>query len=58
MKKFQIFKDRAGGFRWRLIAGNGQIVAASESYTTKHNARRSTKNLKASTIHATIIEKR
>jgi len=57
MKKFQIFKDRVGEYRWRLIARNGQIVAASEGYATKYNARRSAETLKASTIRATIVEK-
>lgn len=38
--------DRAGGYRWRLIAGNGEIVAVSESYTTLYSADRSAKRVK------------
>ena len=30
--KFEIFKDKAGEFRFRLKAGNGQIILASEGY--------------------------
>lgn len=30
--KFEVFRDRAGEFRFRLKAGNGQVVAASEGY--------------------------
>ena len=56
MVKFQIFKDRAGEYRWRLIAGNGQIVAASEGYTTKYNARRSAETVKALAPIAIIVE--
>ncbi len=41
MAKFQIFRDIAGQYRWRLIARNGEIVAASEAYTTEYSARRS-----------------
>ncbi len=33
--KFEIYVDRAGEYRFRLRAPNGQTVAASESYTTK-----------------------
>ena len=30
--KFQIFVDKAGEFRFRLLAKNGQNIAASEGY--------------------------
>ncbi|MCA1606420.1 MAG: YegP family protein [Acidobacteria bacterium] len=36
--KFEIFKDRAGKFRFRLKAGNGEIIAVSEAYNTKASA--------------------
>lgn len=36
--KFEIFKDAASQFRWRLKASNGEVVAQSEGYTTKANA--------------------
>ena len=32
MPKFQVYKDVAGKFRFRLIAGNNQIVAIGEAY--------------------------
>lgn len=32
---FEIYKDRSGLYRWRLKAPNGEIVAVSESFTTK-----------------------
>ncbi len=31
--KFQIYVDKAGEFRFRLLAKNGQNIAASEGYT-------------------------
>lgn len=31
--KFQIYTDKAGEFRFRLLAKNGQNIAASEGYT-------------------------
>jgi uncharacterized protein YegP (UPF0339 family) len=33
--KFEVFKDASGQFRFRLVAPNGEIIAASEAYTTK-----------------------
>lgn len=35
-----IFQDTAGGWRFRIRAGNGEIVATSESYTSKQGALR------------------
>lgn len=33
--KFEIYNDKAGEFRFRLKAGNGQIILASEGYSAK-----------------------
>ncbi len=33
--KFEVYKDKSGGYRFRLKAGNGEVIASSESYTTK-----------------------
>ncbi|GGJ39935.1 YegP family protein [Paenarthrobacter histidinolovorans] len=33
--KFEVYKDKSGGFRFRLKAGYGEVIASSESYTTK-----------------------
>ena len=33
--KFEIYKDKAGEFRFRLKAGNGQVILASEGYKAK-----------------------
>lgn len=37
--KFEIYKDKAGEFRFRLKASNGQIVLSSEGYKTKASAK-------------------
>jgi uncharacterized protein YegP (UPF0339 family) len=34
----ELFRDGAGGYRWRVKAANHEIVASSESYTTKPDA--------------------
>jgi uncharacterized protein len=33
--KFEIYKDSKGEFRFRLKAGNGEVVATGESYKNK-----------------------
>lgn len=33
--KFEVYTDKAGEFRFRLKARNGEIIAASEGYTSK-----------------------
>ena len=33
--KFEMYRDKAGLFRFRLKARNGEIIAVSESYTAK-----------------------
>ncbi len=35
--KFEIYKDKAGEFRFRLKAKNGEIIGVSEGYTTKQS---------------------
>ena len=35
MPTFETFTDKAGQFRFRLKAKNGEIILASEGYTTK-----------------------
>lgn len=36
--KFELFKDKAGEFRFRLKASNGQVILASEGYKQKASA--------------------
>ena len=35
--KFEMYQDKAGEFRFRLKARNGEIIGVSEGYTTKAN---------------------
>jgi uncharacterized protein YegP (UPF0339 family) len=36
--KFELYKDKAGEFRFRLKAGNGQTILVSEGYKAKDSA--------------------
>ena len=33
--KFEVYTDKAGEFRFRLKAANGEIIASGEGYTTR-----------------------
>ena len=35
--KFEVYKDKAGEFRFRLKAKNGQVIATSEGYSSHAN---------------------
>ena len=55
--KFQIYADKGGEFRWRLVAANGQIVASSgEPFDSKANAKRAAENVRDNAGIATIEE--
>ncbi|OYY89757.1 MAG: DUF1508 domain-containing protein [Sphingomonas sp. 28-66-16] len=48
--KFELYKDKAGEWRWRLRHGNGNILATtSEGYSSKASALKCIENVKAST---------
>lgn len=44
-KLFDIYKDKSGKFRYRLKAKNGEIICASQSYTTKSSCTKGAKSL-------------
>ena len=46
MAKFEVYYSKAQDYRWRLKAGNGEIVSVSEGYSTKSSAIRSAQRVK------------
>lgn len=36
--KFELYKDTAGKYRFRLKASNGQIIASGEAYESRASA--------------------
>ena len=53
--KFEVFEDKAGQWRWRLRAANGEPMAASEAYTRKADAERGVKDVSAAVREASIF---
>lgn len=45
--RFEVFPDRAGSWRFRLKAKNGEVIASSEAYATPSNVRRAIRRLQA-----------
>lgn len=56
MSQFKIYKDVAGYWRWRLVASNGEKVAASEAYVSHANALRSARRVRELASTAIIEE--
>ncbi|MDR1823807.1 MAG: DUF1508 domain-containing protein [Bifidobacteriaceae bacterium] len=54
--KFEIFEDKSGQFRFRLKAGNGEVVATGEAYTTKAGAIKGAEAVQRAADGATIVE--
>ncbi len=44
--KFEVYKDKKGEFRFRLKAGNGEIILASEGYKDKSGAMNGVESVK------------
>ncbi|WP_276259154.1 YegP family protein [Haloglomus litoreum] len=45
---FEVFEDKAGEYRWRLLSKNGRIIADSgEGYSSKSGARRALENVQS-----------
>ena len=55
--KFEIFKDKAGEFRFNLKAGNGKIIAVSEGYKAKDGCLKGIDSVKYNTVWSDIVEK-
>jgi uncharacterized protein YegP (UPF0339 family) len=55
--KFEINKDVAGEFRFKLVATNGETIAVSEGYTTKDNALNGIESVKQNAAEAVIEDK-
>jgi hypothetical protein len=55
--KFELFRDRAEEWRWRLVVANGNIIADSgEGYASKQGAKRGIESVKANAPDARIVE--
>ncbi len=54
--KFELYQDNAGKYRFRLKAGNGQIIAVGEAYESKAAAQKGIDSVKANASDATVVD--
>ena len=54
--KFEVYTDKAGEFRFRLKARNGQIIAVGEGYKKKASCLNGIDSIKRNAPEATLVK--
>ncbi len=54
--KFEVYQDKAGEYRFRLKAANGEIIAVGEGYTTKANCKNGIASIGRNAPDAEVVE--
>ena len=53
--KYELYKDKAGEFRFRLKAANGEIIGKSESYKAKASAKKGIASIAKNAPDAAVV---
>ncbi len=56
--KFEVYKDKAGEFRFRLKARNGEIIAVSEGYKAKAACLNGIESVRKNAPEAEVVEEK
>lgn len=56
LARYEVYEDKAGEYRFRLVGGNGEIVAVSEGYSTRADAERGVSTMKENAKEAELEE--
>ena len=54
--KFEVYNDKAGEFRFRLKARNGEPILAGEGYTAKASCKNGIDSVRRNVVDADIVE--
>jgi uncharacterized protein YegP (UPF0339 family) len=54
--KFEVYADKAGEFRFRLKATNGQIIATGEGYKSKSGCMNGIESVKKNAADADVVD--
>lgn len=54
--KFEVYEDKAGEYRFRLTATNGQTIATSEGYKAKAGCLNGVESVKENAPDAEVVE--
>ena len=52
--KFEVYESK-NGYRWRLKAGNGEVVATGEEYTTEDGAKKGCEAVRRAAAEAEVV---
>ena len=56
--KFEIYTDKAGEFRFRLKAKNGEIIATGEGYKAKPSCKNGIESIRKNAPEAEVVEEK
>lgn len=54
--KFEVYQDKAGEYRFRLKAKNGEVIATSEGYKAKASCLNGVESVKKNAPDAAVVE--
>ncbi|MEV6978805.1 DUF1508 domain-containing protein [Kitasatospora sp. NPDC093806] len=54
--KFEVYEDAGGKYRFRLKAGNGEIVATGQGYASKDAAHKGVDAVRRAADGATVVD--
>ena len=54
--KFELYQDKAGEYRFRLKAGNGEVIATGQGYASKSGALNGIDSVKRNAADAEVVE--
>ena len=54
--KFEVYTDNAGKYRFRLKAGNGEVIATGQGYSSKDACLHGIESVKNNAPDAAIVE--
>lgn len=54
--KFELYQDKGGEWRFRLKAGNGEVIATGQGYTSKSGAQNGIDSVKRNAADAEVVE--
>lgn len=54
--KFEVYQDKAGSYRWRLKASNGEVVAQGEAYSSRSGAKAGCEAVQRAAADASVVD--
>ena len=54
--KFELYQDKGGDWRFRLKAGNGEVIATGQGYASKSGALNGIDSVRRNAADAEVVE--